>query len=55
METAYRIIAHRPEKKRPRVVEIARRLRMLGAISPLPPYAFMAWCIIKHREIFTFC
>jgi hypothetical protein len=29
--------------------------RMLGAIPPLPQYAFMAWCSVKkHKENFTF-
>jgi hypothetical protein len=28
--------------------------RMLGAISPLPQYVFMAWCLVKHRDNFTF-
>jgi hypothetical protein len=27
---------------------------MRGAISPLPQYAFMAWCLVKHRDNFTF-
>jgi hypothetical protein len=27
---------------------------MLGAIPPLPQYAFMAWCLVKHRDNFTF-
>jgi hypothetical protein len=26
---------------------------MRGAI-PLPQYVFMAWCLVKHRENFTF-
>jgi hypothetical protein len=26
---------------------------MSGAIHPLPQYAFMAWCLVKHRD-FTF-
>jgi hypothetical protein len=26
---------------------------MRGAISPLPQYAFMAWCLVKHRDNFT--
>jgi hypothetical protein len=26
---------------------------MSGAIHPLPQYAFMAWCLIKHRDNFT--
>jgi hypothetical protein len=26
---------------------------MSGAILPLPQYAFMAWCLVKHRD-FTF-
>jgi hypothetical protein len=27
---------------------------MRGAIPPLPQYAFMAWCLVKHRDSFTF-
>jgi len=27
---------------------------MHGAIPPLPQYAFMAWCLVKHRDNFTF-
>jgi hypothetical protein len=27
---------------------------MRGAIPP-PQYAFMAWCLVKHRDNFTFC
>jgi len=27
---------------------------MHGAISPLPQYAFMVWCLVKHRDNFTF-
>jgi hypothetical protein len=27
---------------------------MRGAISPLPQYAFMAWCLVKHRDNFSF-
>jgi hypothetical protein len=27
---------------------------MLGAIPPLPQYVFMAWCLVKHRDNFTF-
>jgi hypothetical protein len=27
---------------------------MRGAIPPLPQYVFMAWCLIKHRDNFTF-
>jgi hypothetical protein len=25
---------------------------MLGAIPPLPQYAFMAWYLVKHRDYF---
>jgi hypothetical protein len=25
---------------------------MSGAIHPLPQYAFMAWCLVKHRDIY---
>jgi hypothetical protein len=27
---------------------------MRGAVPPLPQYAFMAWCLVKHRDNFTF-
>jgi hypothetical protein len=26
---------------------------MNGAIPPLSQYAFMAWCVVKHRDNFT--
>jgi hypothetical protein len=27
---------------------------MRAAIRPLPQYVFMAWCLVKHRDNFTF-
>jgi hypothetical protein len=27
---------------------------MRGAITPFPLYIFMAWCLVKHRDNFTF-
>jgi hypothetical protein len=27
---------------------------MSGAISPLPHYVFMAWCLVEHRDNFNF-
>jgi hypothetical protein len=27
---------------------------MHGAIPPLPQYVFMAWCLAKYRDNFTF-
>jgi len=27
---------------------------MRGAISPLPQCVFMVWCLVKHRDNFTF-
>jgi hypothetical protein len=27
---------------------------MSGAISPLPQYVFMSWCLVKHMDNFTF-
>jgi len=27
---------------------------MRGAIPPLPSYVFMEWCLVKHRDNFTF-
>jgi hypothetical protein len=29
-------------------------VKMRGAISSLPQYASMAWCLVKHRDNFTF-
>jgi len=26
---------------------------MHGAVTPLPQYVFMAWCLVKHRDNFT--
>jgi len=31
-----------------------QRLEMRGAIPPLPRHVFMAWCLVKHRNYFTF-
>jgi len=27
---------------------------MRGTIPPLPQYVFMVWCLVKHRDNFTF-
>jgi hypothetical protein len=27
---------------------------MSEVIPPFPQYAFMAWCLVKHRDNFTF-
>jgi len=27
---------------------------MRGSIPPIPQYLFMAWCLVKHRDNFTF-
>jgi hypothetical protein len=27
---------------------------MRGAIPPFPQYVFMEWCLVKHRDTFTF-
>jgi len=32
----------------------SRDQRMRGAILPLPQYVFLVWCIVKHRDKFTF-
>jgi len=29
-------------------------VKICGAIPPLPPYVFMAWCLVKHRGNFRF-
>jgi hypothetical protein len=28
--------------------------KMSGAITLLPPHVFMVWCLLKHRDNFTF-
>jgi hypothetical protein len=35
-------------------LHLVPRSRMRGAIPPLPQYVFMAWCLVKHRDNFTF-
>jgi hypothetical protein len=35
-------------------LHIVLRLRMLGAIPPLPQYVFMAWYLVTHSDNFTF-
>jgi hypothetical protein len=32
----------------------AQGQRMCVAIPPFPQYAFMVWCLVKHRDNFTF-
>jgi hypothetical protein len=34
-------------------LHLALMSRMHGAIHPLPKYAFMAWCSVKHRDSFN--
>jgi hypothetical protein len=33
---------------------LVQRSRICGATPPLPQYVFMAWCLVKHRDNFTF-
>jgi hypothetical protein len=35
-------------------LHLVPRLRMPGAIPPLPQYIFMAWCLVKQRDNFIF-
>jgi hypothetical protein len=35
-------------------LHLVPRSRMRGAIPPLPQFVFMAWCLVKHRDNFTF-
>jgi hypothetical protein len=44
-----------PRVKRPgrKTDLLVQRLEMRGAIPP-PQYIFMAWCLVKHRNYFTF-
>jgi hypothetical protein len=32
---------------------LCRSQRMRGAIPPLPQHAFMAWCLVQHRDNIT--
>jgi hypothetical protein len=38
-------------------LHLVQRLRMRGAVPPLPHYVLMAWYLLKHRDntTFTFC
>jgi hypothetical protein len=44
----------RPGVKLTTQLHLVPRSRMSGAIPPLPVYVFMAWCLVKHRDNFTF-
>jgi hypothetical protein len=35
-------------------LHVVPRSRMRGARPPLPQYVFIAWCLVKHRDNFTF-
>jgi hypothetical protein len=35
-------------------IHLVLEWRMRGAIPPLPQYIFMEWCLVKHRDNFTF-
>jgi hypothetical protein len=35
-------------------LHLVPRSRLHGAIPPLPQYVFIAWCLVKHRDNFTF-
>jgi hypothetical protein len=35
-------------------LHLVLKLRILGAVFPLPQYGFMAWCLVKQGDIFTF-
>jgi len=37
-----------------KLTTVVPRLRMHGAIPPLFQYVFMAWYLVKHRDIFAF-
>jgi hypothetical protein len=34
-------------------LHLVPRSRMQDAITPLPQYVFMAWCLVKHRDNFS--
>jgi hypothetical protein len=44
----------RPEREVDHSPHLVPRLRLRGAIPPLPQSVFMAWCLVKHRDNFTF-
>jgi hypothetical protein len=35
-------------------LHLVPRLRIHAVIPPSPQYVFMAWCLVKHRDDFTF-
>jgi hypothetical protein len=34
-------------------LRLVPRLRIRGAIHPLPPHGFVVWCLINLRDIFA--
>jgi hypothetical protein len=44
----------RPGREANHSPHLVPRSRMRGAIPPLPQFVFMAWCLVKHRDNFTF-
>jgi hypothetical protein len=35
-------------------LHLVPRSIMHGTMPPLPQYAFIAWCLVKHRDNFAF-
>jgi len=44
----------RPGVKLPTRSHLVPSIRIRGAILPLPQYAFITWCLVKHRDNFSF-
>jgi hypothetical protein len=44
----------RPARELTTHLHLVPRSRMHGAIPPFPQYIFMARCLVKHRDNFTF-
>jgi hypothetical protein len=44
----------RPRREADHSPPSSAEITMYGAILPLPLDVFMAWCIVKHRDKFTF-
>jgi hypothetical protein len=44
----------RPGREANHSPHLVPRSRKRGTIPPLPQYAFMVWCLVKHRDNFTF-
>jgi hypothetical protein len=44
----------RPDREADQSPHSSTNVKNVGVIHPLPPYVFIEWCLIKHKDNFTF-